>query len=55
MIYNGTLNEYKNVCNSCIKYIALFATFLMISISIISVFIYFNWYLNRKYIETTIY
>ena len=23
MIYNGTLNEYKNVCNSCIIYILL--------------------------------
>ena len=27
----------------------------VISISISSVFVYFNWHLKRKYIETTIY
>ena len=41
MIYNSTLNEYKNVCNSCIIYIVLFVIFLIISISISSAFYLF--------------
>ena len=53
MIYNETSNE--NVCNSCTIYIALFVIFLIISLSISSVFIYFHWYLKRRYIETSIY
>ena len=47
---NVTLTEYKNLCNSNIIYI-LFAIFLIISISICSVFIYFHWYQKRKPIE----
>ena len=54
MIYNDTLDDYKNVCSSYPAYIVLFVIFL-ISMSISSVFIYFHWYLKRKYIETTIY
>ena len=53
MIYNGTVNNYGNVCNSCTIYIVLFAMFLIISISIRSVFIYFLWYLKRS--NTNIY
>ena len=60
MIYNSTLNEiplnyYKKICNFCTVYIVLLAIFLIISISISSVFIYFHWYLKRRYIKTTIY
>ena len=39
MIYNGTLNHYKNVCNSCTVYIVLFVIFLIISLRISSAFI----------------
>ena len=47
MIYNGTLNNYGNVCNPCTIYIVLFIIFLMISISSSSVFIYFHCYLKK--------
>ena len=61
MIYDGTINDFKKVCNSCTIYIALFLIFLIISIS--NVFIYFHWYLKRDNIhvkfttntQTTIY
>ena len=43
-----TLNEYKNVCGSCIIYIVFLVIFLIISISISSVFIYFHWYLKKS-------
>ena len=46
MIYNGTLNYYKNACSSCTIYIVLLAIFLMISLSISGAFIYFHWYLK---------
>ena len=60
MIYNSTLNEYEKICsssgcNSCTIYIILFVIFFIISKSIRSASIYFNWHLKRKYIETTIY
>ena len=48
MIYNGTVNNYENVCNSCTIYIVLFVILLVIRISIRSVFIYFHWYLKRS-------
>ena len=44
MIYNGTLNNYRNVCNSCTIYILLFVTAFLIIISISSAYIYFHWY-----------
>ena len=52
MLHNETLdviplNEYKKVCNSCTIYILLFAAFLITSISISSVFMYFHWYLKK--------
>ena len=47
MIYNGTVNDYGNVCNSCAIYIVLFVIFLLISIRISGAFIYFHWYLKK--------
>ena len=59
-IYNGILNNYWNVCNSCTIYIVLFTIFLISSLSISSVFIYFYRYIKsdtniNSGIETTIY
>ena len=53
MLYNQTLNAiplhvYKKVCNSCTAYVALFVIFLITSIWICSIFIYFHWYLKRR-------
>ena len=36
MIYNGTVNDYEKVCNSCEIYTVLLVIFLVISISISS-------------------
>ena len=55
MFYNSTLIDYEKLCRSCTTYIVLFVILFIISISISSTFIYFNWYLKRKYIETAIY
>ena len=55
MIYNSTLNDYEKTRSSFTVYIVLFVVFFMVSISISGVFIYFQCYLKRKYIETTIY
>ena len=52
---NVTLYECENAHNSCIIYILLFVISLIISTSISSVFIYFHWYLKRKYIKATAY
>ena len=49
MIYNGTLNNYGKICNSCTVYIVLLVILFIISISISSIFIYFHWYLKRRY------
>ena len=59
MIYNSTLNaiplkDYRKICNSCTVCFVLLAIFFIIIISISSVFIYFHWYLKRRYTETTI-
>ena len=54
-IYNDTLNDYGKICDSCTIYIELLAIFVIASLSISSVFIYFDWYLKRRYTETTIY
>ena len=61
MIYNENLNA--NVCNYCTIYIVLFVIFLIISISISTVFIYFHWFFKKDNIrvkfntnnQTTIY
>ena len=55
MIYNGILNDYREVCNSCTVYIVLFVIDFLIIISISSAFIYFYWHSKRRNIETTIY
>ena len=50
IIYNETLNvslsDYK--CGSCTLYIVLFAVFLVKSVIISAVFIYFPWYLKES-------
>ena len=49
MIYNESLNvslnDYK--CNFCTLYIVLFVIFLVTSIVISAVFIYFYWYSKK--------
>ena len=55
MCYNSTLNDYEKICSSCAIYIVLLIIFFIISITISSALIYFNWYLKRKYMEATIY
>ena len=47
LIYNKTLNDYKNVCISCTIYIVLFIIAFLIIIGIYSAFIYFYWNLKR--------
>ena len=42
-----TVNDYGNVCNSSIICIVSLVIFLIISISISGVFIYFPWYLKK--------
>ena len=46
MIYNGTLSNYRDVCNSCAIYIVMFVIAFLIIIGISSAFIYFHWYLK---------
>ena len=50
MIYNETLNvsssDYE--CGSCTLYIVLFVVFLVASVIISAVFIYFHWYLKES-------
>ena len=58
VIYNETLNDYDNVCNSCTLYMTLFVIFLIISIGISSTYFYFHLYLkwtNTGVTETAIY
>ena len=57
MLYNETLdviplNVYKKVCSSCMAYIVLFVAFLITSICICCVFIYFYCYLKKDNIST---
>ena len=49
-----SLNNYKKVCNSCTIYIILFAVFFIKSICISSVFIYFQWYLQKDNVHVKI-
>ena len=46
------LNVYKKVCNSCMIYMVLFVLFLITSICICFVFIYFHWCLKKDKIST---
>ena len=57
MLYNEILdviplNVYRKVFSSCMVYIVLFAVFLIRSICICCVFIYFYWYLKKDNICT---
>ena len=47
-----SLNVYKKVCSSCMVYIVLFVVFLITSICICCVFIYFYWYLKKDDMST---
>ena len=47
MVYNRTVNEYRNVCNSCTIYILLFINAFLISIGISRAYFYFHWYLKK--------
>ena len=47
LIYNKTLNDFGNRCNSCTIYIALLVIFFIISIGISCTFVYFYWYLKK--------
>ena len=47
MICNGILNDHKEMCSSCTKYIVLFAIFLITSTIICSVLVYFHWCLKK--------
>ena len=46
------LNLYKKVCNSFMVYTVLFAVFLITSICICCVFIYFYWYSKKDNVST---
>ena len=48
MVYNGTFNDFGNVCNFCTKYILLFVIAFLIIIDISSAFICFHWYLKKE-------
>ena len=57
MIYNGTfnvipLNDFEKICSSYTVCIILLVIFFTVCTSIRSVFIYFHWYLKRRYTET---
>ena len=47
MIFNTTLNDYKQVCKLCTIHIVLLIVTFLIIISISSAFIYFHWYLKK--------
>ena len=47
MAYNGSLNNYRKICNSCTIYIVLLVISFSIIIGISSAFIYFHWYLKK--------
>ena len=47
MIYNVTLNDYKNVSRSCTIYTILFVIVLLVIIGISNGFIYFYCYLKK--------
>ena len=55
MIYNSTLNDYGETCNSCTVCLVLLVIFFIINISISSISICFNCYLKRRYTEKIIY
>ena len=54
LIYNKTLNDYKNVCNFCTIFVILLI-FFIISTGLSCAFVYFHWYLKKGSIVLTIY
>ena len=55
MTYNGTLNDYEKVFNSCTICIVLFVVAFLIIICISGAYFYFDCYLKKRDIETAIY
>ena len=55
MIYNSTLHDYEKISSSCEDSSCTVCYIFHNSYKHYNVFIYFEWYLKRKYIETTIY
>ena len=51
MIYNDTLTNHAKLCDSYTIYIILFAIFILINVSISSVFIYLHWYFKKDNIR----
>ena len=51
IIYNDTLNDYGKICNSCTVSTVLLAIFVIMRISISSVFIHFYWYLKDDIVK----
>ena len=47
-MYNKTLSSDPNDCSSRTPYVVLFIVFLLISVVIIGVFVYFHWYKNKQ-------
>ena len=47
-IYNGTLIDCGDACNSCTVYTVLLVSVFLIIIGIISAFICFHWYFERS-------
>ena len=47
MIYNGTLNDFGTLCNSCTIYIVLLIIIFLIITGIGSVCTHFYWYSKR--------
>ena len=47
MAYNGSLNNYRKICNSCTIYIVLLVIAFSIIIGISSAVVYFHWYLKK--------
>ena len=45
---NVNLNDYENICGSCIIYIILFVIAFFIIICISSVLIHFHWYFKKS-------
>ena len=54
MIYNGTVNDYEKVRNSCKIYIVLFVIAFLITIGINSAYAYFYWHLKNINTNTSI-
>ena len=54
MVYNGTVKDYKKICNCCAVYIVLFVIAFLIIIGVSSAFIYFHWYLKKDNIRVNL-